>query len=706
MRAMRAPNPWREVRRRRGRDIRNVELLVEREAERGVIEQQLTDARGGTGSVVVLQGPAGKGKSRLLQLAGDLARRQGLRVLGASGAELERHFPFGIAIQLFEPWWLSAGEGERGATVKGAAAAAGVLLDKGPGEAEPDAGYGTVHGLFRLAAQLALTGGDEPERRAVVMLVDDAQWADGPSLRFLAYLAERLAELPIALVVSMRLGEPGADAAGLAALRVAAADRLLRLRSLSSAAVKRLVTAAFPDADEAFCVACARITGGNPFLLLELLEHVEADGLSPSETTAERLGDLAPQAVLDTVVARLGTLAPAVRAVASAVAVLGDGTALRHVAALADLPSAKVAEAADTLADMHLFCAGEPLSFVHPLIRQAVEQSISPLARGYQHARAAEILDGDGQSEELVAPHLLAAPARADARTVEILRAAARKAMASGAVSSAVGLLSRALDEGSKDAHGELLAELAQAEVQAGLPRALARLGEAIETSHDPHQRAELALTLGAAHYRERNYVDAVMVLAGAALDARHDDPQLAEEIAAAHFSAVSLVPGLAAETQRRGARLMESLPEHPTPPERTAVAHLAVHRALQREPRGAVRRLADLAWGDGELLETDGFLRSSWSMVAAALHMVDDLERALELCDAALAHAGAQGGGGRARRRQPLPVMAALRARRDRSRRQGRGRCHRLSAGERARLLPHRVRRDRLLPHPAGPAR
>ena len=603
---------------------------------------------------------------------------------------------------------MSAGEGERGATVKGAAAAAGVLLDKGPGEAEPDAGYGTVHGLFRLAAQLALTGGEEPEHRAVAMLVDDAQWADGPSLRFLAYLAERLADLPIALVVSMRLGEPGADAAGLAALRVAAADRLLRLRSLSSAAVKRLVTAAFPVPTRRSAWLALGSPAGTRSCCSSCWSTWRPTACRPAETTAERLGDLAPQAVLDTVVARLGTLAPAVRAVASAVAVLGDGTALRHVAALADLPSAKVAEAADTLAGMHLFCAGEPLSFVHPLIRQAVEQSISPLARGYQHARAAEILDGDGQSEELVAPHLLAAPTRADARTVEILRAAARKAMASGAVSSAVGLLSRGLDEGSKDAHGELLAELAQAEAQAGLPRALARLSEAIETSHDPHQRAELALTLGAAHYRERNYVDAVMVLAGAALDARHDDPQLAEEIAAAHFSAVSLVPGLAAETQRRGARLIGSLPEHPSPPERTAVAHLAVHRALQREPRGAVRRLADLAWGDGELLETDGFLRSSWSMVAAALHMVDDLERALELCrDAALAHAGAQGGGGRARRRQPLPgswplyergeIAAAAKAA---------GRCHRLSAGERARLLPHRVRRDRLLPHPAGPAR
>jgi DNA-binding CsgD family transcriptional regulator len=631
------------VRRRRGRDIRHVELLVEREAERAVIEEQLAHACEGAGSVVVLEGPAGQGKSRLLQLAGDLAREQGLRVFGASGSELERHFPFGMAIQLFEPWWLSAGDSDRAAILKGPASAAAMLLDQGPGPAEPDVGYATVHGLFRLVARLALVDSEAGERRPLVMLVDDAQWADGPSLRFLAYLAERIDDLPIALVVSMRPGEPSADAAGLAALRVAADDWLLRLRSLTPAAVGRLVVAELPEADTAFCATCARITGGNPFLLLELLEQVRADGLAPDGTTAERLGDLAPEAVLDTVLARLGAMSPAVRSVALAVAVLGDGAALRHVAALAGLPPAQAAEAADTLANMHLLCPGEPMSFVHPLLHQAVEQSISPLARGHEHARAAEILDRDGQAEQLIAPHLLVAPAQANARSVAILQAAARWALASGAVGTAVGLLRRALEEGSREGHAELLAQLAQAEVQAGLPQAVARLGEAIDASRDPHQRAELALTLGAAHYREHNHVDAVMVLAGAMLDARHDDPQLAEEIAAAHFSAVSLVPGLMAETERRAQTLIAELGEQPTPAQRTAVAHLTAFQAVRGKPRGSVRRLADLAWGDGELLETDGFLRSSWSMLAEALHMVDDLERALELCDVAMAHAEAR---------------------------------------------------------------
>src|ERR1700760_1919442 len=107
--------PPKEVRRRRGRDNRDVDRLVEREAERQAIEQQLRAAREGSGSVLVLEGPAGRGKARLLPLAAALARSQGPRGLGASSTELERNFPFGVAIQLFEPWWLTADETERAA---------------------------------------------------------------------------------------------------------------------------------------------------------------------------------------------------------------------------------------------------------------------------------------------------------------------------------------------------------------------------------------------------------------------------------------------------------------------------------------------------------------------------------------------------------------------------------------------------------------
>src|SRR6202020_3523503 len=101
-------------------------------------------------------------------------------------------------------------------------------------------------------------------------------------------------------IVAVRPGEPGADAEGLAALRVAAGDWLLRLQSLTPDAVRQLVTAEFPEADDAFCAACARITGGNPFLLLELLDQVRVDALVPNRETAGRLDERAPDAGLDT----------------------------------------------------------------------------------------------------------------------------------------------------------------------------------------------------------------------------------------------------------------------------------------------------------------------------------------------------------------------------------------------------------------------
>src|SRR5581483_12150022 len=117
---------------------------------------------------------------------------------------------------------LGADDRERAATLGGAADPAATLLQQGPGSAEAAAGYATVHGLFRLTAGLATSRREAQERTPLVLLVDDAQWADGPSLRFVAYLAERVADLPIALILSMRPGEPGADAGGLGALRVAA----------------------------------------------------------------------------------------------------------------------------------------------------------------------------------------------------------------------------------------------------------------------------------------------------------------------------------------------------------------------------------------------------------------------------------------------------------------------------------------------------
>ena len=69
--------------------------------------------------------------------------------------------------------------------------------------AAPEDDYAALHGLYWACANLA-------ERRPLVLLVDDAQWADERSLRFLHFLARRLEGLPILLLIAVRTFEPGA----------------------------------------------------------------------------------------------------------------------------------------------------------------------------------------------------------------------------------------------------------------------------------------------------------------------------------------------------------------------------------------------------------------------------------------------------------------------------------------------------------------
>ena len=195
------------------------------------LERRLADACDGAGSVVVIEGPAGKGKSRLLTIAGDMAREAGAQVLGAHGSELERDFPFGVAIQLFEPLWIAAAPEARAALSAGPARwAADLLAGIPPDSAElpGDQGYSVIHGLFWLASNLIALPESESAAVPLAMLVDDLHLADRPSLRFLAYLADRIADLPVLLVLTIRQGEEAADQRALMALRDAADDAILR----------------------------------------------------------------------------------------------------------------------------------------------------------------------------------------------------------------------------------------------------------------------------------------------------------------------------------------------------------------------------------------------------------------------------------------------------------------------------------------------
>ncbi len=166
----------------------------------------LDAACAGAGRVAVIEGSPGIGKSALLECAKRLAPERGMRALAARGGALERDFSFGVVRQLFEPFVTADALVERGALFEGAAGIAAELLGaQPPAGAQPPSGelFALLHGLHWLTAGIAAAG-------PLLIALDDARWTDTPSLRFAHYLARRLDELPVLLVLTARSTEPGA----------------------------------------------------------------------------------------------------------------------------------------------------------------------------------------------------------------------------------------------------------------------------------------------------------------------------------------------------------------------------------------------------------------------------------------------------------------------------------------------------------------
>ncbi|MBV9310670.1 MAG: AAA family ATPase, partial [Solirubrobacterales bacterium] len=404
--------------------------LIEREWERAVLEQRLAAAREGDGTVVVIEAPAGKGKSRLLSVAGELARDTGMQILEARGNALEQEFAFGIALQLFEPLWLDADASTREALLDGPARGAASLLE---GKLEElvlwgvDHAYSLVYSLFWLTSNLVDSSTSTRASTPLMLVVDDAHDADQPSLRFLAYLAERINQLPIALIVAVGQAEVPTDPDALSVVTKSSATTILRLRPLTRAGAGALIDSVFPAAETAFVDACVQATNGNPFLLTELLAQLHADGVRADAQTAQERVSTAPEAVMHSVDRRLERMSETANALIRAVAVLGGDAPLRLAARVAGLDAPTAARAADELAAVHVFDPGEPLAFVHPLTRSAVLAGMSPLARGRAHRRTARILDEEEATAEAIAAHIMLAPVERDARATKLLRRAARK---------------------------------------------------------------------------------------------------------------------------------------------------------------------------------------------------------------------------------------------------------------------------------------
>ena len=298
--------------------------LWERERELRTLEAALSAARRGEGSLVVVDGPAGVGKSRLLQAAREVAGDLDVPVFAARAVEFERGVPFGLARRLFAPALLRRPESERARLLSGPAAPAAPLFDGGAAPLEDGAVGATIDGLYWLAVNLAAaSASDGATAPALTILVDDAQWADRSSLRFLLHAVSALEEIALCVIVAVRTDELDAPVDLLNRLRAEPGCRRLTPAALSQSAVDDVVRAAgFADPHPDFSRACALASGGNPFLLVELLAVLVADGTAPSAEAARRVSGLLPQSVLHAVLVSVGRLPESATAFAAAVAVL------------------------------------------------------------------------------------------------------------------------------------------------------------------------------------------------------------------------------------------------------------------------------------------------------------------------------------------------------------------------------------------------
>lgn len=559
-----------------------------------------------------------------------------LSLLGR-GHALEQEFAFGICRQLFEAVVAASSGAERERVLAGAARLAAPLLEGGGAPAQGDA-MPLVHGMQWLATNLAADAG-------LLIAVDDVHWADVASLRFLAYLNQRLAELPVALLLTARPEEEANRE--LSALRGDPAARVIELAPLGAGAVAAMVRLSLGEGAAAeFCAACHESTGGNPFLLGCLLAELEGKGVEPSALAAPDVRGLAPDSVLRTVLGRIARLPEGAEEAARAVAILDGDATVARVASLCELTPEAAAAAIDGLVGAGLLAAEPPLRFAHPLIQSTIYADTAPLRRSELHLRAARLIDAQGAPPGQVASHLLETEVGSgDEWVCAALAAAAEEALSQGAPESAAECLRRALAEPAAAAAGHLRRRLGEARLAAGDPRAAADLEAAAAELEEPRERAEVALALGRAEYARGRLREAVAAFDDGIEALADRGSELALHLQSERLQAASMIPEAYQDAVARVGPMVElALDGEPNAGQRSLLAAVALGGALAGHPKEHVLRLAERAYDDGRMLAEEGPGANPLYSVTMVLLAAGEYERDIEILDDALEAARAAG--------------------------------------------------------------
>lgn len=573
--------------------------------------------------MLLVSGPAGIGKTHLLKTASDLAHPSLVRLL-ARGTELEREMPFGAVLQLLEAPVRRSPE-----LLSGAAGMSRRLffLDAGAGTfGESEGQHLLIHSLYRLVADLAA-------RQPLALLVDDAHELDAPSLRFLAYLARRVRNLPVLLVVALRPSHPGAEAHLLDELTQTPGVLRFEPRPLSEAAVTKTVAATLDrPLHPAFARECCSVTGGNPLLVRELARGLAEHGAVGSDRDLELLRRIGPEPVAWAVRGTLRRLPEPASAVARAISVFETHGTVELTAALAEVDVDSARRAIGELQVAGLVEGEVELCFAHALIGQAIRAAIPPAERASLHARAAELLAERGDPAA-VAAHLLLSPASGRPWAVQALVAAAGQARRGASPERVVELLERALQEPpSAEQRPGVLADLARAQAAAGDAASVETFSTAIDATDADEDRARLLLGLARAYQDQARFAEAAQTAAlGLSIDP-HDD-HLRTELAAAYDTANIWTSGGGEDA---GAiELMPGMGD--------LIAE-ARERLFAGRDHEAAADLARQAWAGAATLPGGGVDDPTAIRLFAILHNADVEGEAVEMADRCLAAARRSG--------------------------------------------------------------
>ncbi|MBW3665317.1 MAG: LuxR C-terminal-related transcriptional regulator [Actinobacteria bacterium] len=364
----------------------------------------------GRGGVVLVEGQAGLGKSRVID-AGVVttAREAGVRHLVGRIFELTATRPFGLVSDLL----LDVEELD----------VAGLSASDLPVDAAADVAYRVVDAVRSTVAKLAADA-------ALVLVAEDIHDADAGSLLALHDLVHVTAEVPLLLVLSRRL-HPASDEVLAVVERIRdVGGVVLALEPLSEQHVADLLTATLGAAPGPRLLELTGRAAGNPLFVTELVAGLlEEQALRQTDGTIELEEPVLPASLTSTILRRLRSLDPRSRALLRDAAVLGTSFRIDDLArSRGDDPVAVADGLAPAFSAGFLVDDGDRAAFRHALVRDAVYEDISSAVRATLHVRAGRWLAERGAPASDVAYHLAIGATSGDDEAVSWLRRAAEEA--------------------------------------------------------------------------------------------------------------------------------------------------------------------------------------------------------------------------------------------------------------------------------------